>query len=89
MERGRIFSNGAADSPAAAAVAANFVSEQRTTLDLVQQRFKADETVHLVSCKQHDSSRYCLYTYAVINKLISLACFEFLRVSDVPMCTYI
>lgn len=55
MERGRIFSNGSADSAAAAAVAANFAPEQRTTLDLVQQRFKADETVHLVSCKLHDS----------------------------------
>lgn len=58
MERGSSFHNGvngaaaAAATVAAGAGAGNSVPEPRSTLDIVQQRFKADETVHMVSNKK-------------------------------------
>lgn len=48
MERGSSFYNGV-DGAAAAPAAGTSGQEHRSTLDIVQQRFKADETVHMVS----------------------------------------
>lgn len=55
MERGSSFHNGvngAAAAAAAAGTGGNSAAEPRSTLDIVQQRFKADETVRMVGYKK-------------------------------------